>query len=85
MSAAQPRIGAHRRALQRGHLARLKSLLDDEAAGVSQSDVRAAARAQLKSIRADARSGASSADDEATQQHLDDVADWIDAALDMEG
>lgn len=82
LSEARPVIDAHRRALQRAHLERLKALLEDDAAGVSQSDVRAAARAQLKSIRADAQRVAGRSGDEAARQHLDDVVDWISAALD---
>jgi len=89
----QPVIDAHRRALQRGHIERLEMLLTTDERPLppgfpgsqtdySQSDIRAMARAQLKVLRAAARGLTPRAGDDATVQHLDDIADRIDAVLD---
>ncbi|GAB5534225.1 MAG: zinc-dependent metalloprotease [Rubricoccaceae bacterium] len=89
----RPVIDAHRRALQRGHIERLEMLLTDDERPLppgfpgsrtdySQSDIRAMARAQLKVLRNAARGLTPRAGDNATVQHLDDIADRIDAVLD---
>jgi hypothetical protein len=87
----RPAIGTQRRHLQRGYVEALTGLLTaDERprpsgftrVDISQSDIRAAARAQLKAIRDDARRASGA--DAATRAHLDDLADRIDDALDTD-
>ena len=88
LAAGPVRIDPYRRNLQRGHVERLETLLtaDERSArsggDFSQSDIRAAARAQLKSLRTRAERARARAADAPTRQHLDDVADRIDAVLD---
>ena len=87
----RPAIETQRRHLQRGYVEALVGLLTaDERprpsaftrVDISQSDIRAAARAQLKAVRAAARRASGA--DAATRAHLDDVADRIDEALDTD-
>ncbi|MDX1545454.1 MAG: zinc-dependent metalloprotease [Rhodothermales bacterium] len=93
LDAARPAIGTYRRNLQRGYLERMAYLMTEEIdspfvrlfgtpVDVSQSDIRAVVRGQLKALRAEARRAAARAADAATRYHLDDAADRIDALLD---
>jgi len=91
MDAARPTIGTQRRHLQRGYVETLESLLTTDerpmpsaftSVDLSQSDVRAAARRQLKAVRDAARSARGA--DAATRAHLDDLADRIDETLDVD-
>ncbi len=81
----RPTIATQRRHLQRGYVETLESLMtEDERRGtdLSQSDIRAAARAELKTVRAQARRARGA--DAATRAHLDDIADRIDTLLDTD-
>ena len=91
MDAARPTIATQRRHLQRGYVETLESLLTTDerpmpsaftSVDLSQSDVRAAARRQLKAVRDAARSARGA--DAATRAHLDDLADRIDETLDVD-
>ncbi|HEX9580932.1 MAG TPA: zinc-dependent metalloprotease [Gemmatimonadales bacterium] len=88
-------IEVYRRNLQRAHLERLEYLLTQEPAApaapfgggvrtnvdVSQSDIRALARAQLTELETAARRRAASSTDRATRYHLEDVAARIGGIL----
>ncbi|MGH7658168.1 MAG: zinc-dependent metalloprotease, partial [Gemmatimonadales bacterium] len=88
-------VGPFRRNLQRGHVERLGWLLTDEASvdgpffgggapvNVSQSDIQAAARAELVAIRGLA-AGQTGIRDAATRMHLRDIVARIDHLLDPE-
>ncbi|OZC02250.1 zinc-dependent metalloprotease [Rubricoccus marinus] len=82
----RPAISTQRRHLQRGYVETLEALMtEDERRGtdLSQSDIRAAARAELKTIRTQARRARGA--DAATRAHLDDIADRIDDLLENDG
>ncbi|MEL6614985.1 MAG: zinc-dependent metalloprotease, partial [Bacteroidota bacterium] len=94
LDARRPAIETQRRHLQRGYIEALEGLLTTDErplppgfpltrVDISQSDIRAAARAQLKTLRSAARRARGA--DAATRAHLDDIADRIDAILDPEG
>jgi hypothetical protein len=77
--------------LQREHVARLASLLNDApaAAGagrnrfdIQTSDVRPLVRAQLIALRADAKARTGSVSDATARAHLNDIVERIDRALD---
>jgi hypothetical protein len=85
----------YRRALQREHIARLASLLNDAPAAtpagfgptrnrfdIATSDVRPLVRAQLTSLRNDARARAGSTADATARAHFVDLVERIDRALD---
>ncbi|MBI3982000.1 MAG: zinc-dependent metalloprotease [Gemmatimonadetes bacterium] len=92
-------IEVYRRNLQRAHLERLEYLLTQEPAAppaqaqaaqrtnvdVSQSDIRALARAQLTELETAARRRAPTTADRVTRYHLEDVAARIAATLRPEG
>jgi hypothetical protein len=82
----------YRRALQRAHVNRLASLLNDEPEGTTpaaaaarftaaHSDVRPLARAQLTTLRQNASAAAGRAGDATARAHLLDVVQRVDAAL----
>jgi hypothetical protein len=91
-------IEIYRRNLQRAHLERLEYLLTQEPPApsgqfqgqrtnvdVSQSDIRALARAQLVDLEAAARRQAAASGDRLTRYHLEDVAARIAAVLRPDG
>jgi hypothetical protein len=90
-------IDVFRRNLQRAHIERLQYLMTTEQTSgpsgtadsitrvdVSQSDIRAYARAQLETIRSAAGSAARRTRDEATRVHLNDVVGRIADILDVD-
>ena len=88
----RPAVATQRRHVQRAHVELLSALLTSDAdpgprsrtrVDVSQSDLRAGARAELKAIRAAARAARGA--DAATRAHLDDIADRVDELLDTDG
>lgn len=97
LGASRPAVDTYRRNLQRGHLSVLENLLKGETTvnpslgffygtgvNVPLSDIPAAARAQLESIRTRANRNISLAADEATRVHLRDVVERIDGILDAD-
>ncbi|MEM1054846.1 MAG: zinc-dependent metalloprotease [Bacteroidota bacterium] len=87
----RPAVEAQRRHVQRGYVETLERLMmTDERplpsaftrVDISQSDIRAEARRQLKAVRDAARSARGA--DAATRAHLDDLADRIDDHLEMD-
>lgn len=91
-------IGPFRRNLQRGHLERLEYLMTEEAApvpsffasfgmapvDVSQSDIRAYVRGELKSLKTAVDRAARRTGDRMTRLHLEDVSVRIEDILDGE-
>ncbi len=89
-------ISPYRRALQRGHLERLEYLMTTQPpqlpsfattlglpnVDVSQSDLGAYARGELKSLQRDIRRAVSRTRDRMTKLHLEDLDDRIDDILD---
>ena len=90
-------IDTYRRNLQKAHVERLAYLLTAEsqrkvpdfggyrkstAVTTSQSDIPSIARAELRRIQRDARSGAGRTSDAMSRYHLQDVVDRIDEILD---
>ncbi|MDX1472347.1 MAG: zinc-dependent metalloprotease, partial [Flavobacteriaceae bacterium] len=88
-------IGTYRRNLQRAHIDRLKYLMTADnqekrggssyvkstAVNTSQSDIRAIARAELKSLERQIRSGLSRTNDKMSRIHLEDALERIDLIL----
>jgi hypothetical protein len=95
---SRPEIGIYRRQLQREYLGELERLMTDDIevdsrfsqyvwrtpVTVSRSDIRPAARAQLRQVRDAAARGARRAADAATRAHLDDVVARIDALFEAD-
>ena len=94
---AQAAIDPYRRNLQRAYLEALHSILHEEAAGgsanrwsaytpidVSQSDLRAVARAELKGLQKPLQKAAKAASDARTRAHLEDLLVRIGHSLDEE-
>ena len=90
----RPAVSTQRRHLQRGYVELLEGLLTEDErqlpsgfpatrVDLSQSDIRAAARAELKAVRDAARRARGA--DAATRAHLDDIADRIDDLLENDG
>jgi len=89
-------IDTYRRNLQRAHLERLDFLLNKakdqkgandgylkrSAINISQSDISAVVRGQLKRIKKEVKSAAFKAPNTISRYHLQDVSDRIDAILD---
>lgn len=81
----RPQIDVYRRNLQRGYVERLAALMTEDepqnvpgpyrnlVVDVSQSDVRAAARAALRAVQRDARQSLARTRDAATRAHLQDI------------
>ena len=93
LDARRPVVDVYRRNLQRGHVERLGALMTEDerslpeavrflSVDVSQSDIRAAARGELRRIQDAARRASARTQDAATRDHLDDVAARIEAVLD---
>lgn len=91
-------IDPYRRNLQRAHVERLEWLLTEEPeeypdspfvmdtpVKVSQSDIRALARDQLRTLEEETRAAAGRAGDRMTRVHLRDVAERIDRILEGDG
>jgi hypothetical protein len=92
-------IDPYRRNLQRGYLERLDYLMTAEVEApppeyrqyidftpvdVSQSDIRARVRAELKTLREDVQKGLRRTTDDTTRMHLNDVLARIDQTLEGE-
>ena len=91
----RPRVDVFRRNLQRGHLERLVALLTEDerdlpsslaylTVDVSQSDVRATARAGLRDVRAAAQRALPRVQHRPTRDHLADVIARIDEAFNVD-
>ncbi|HUP19654.1 MAG TPA: zinc-dependent metalloprotease [Gemmatimonadota bacterium] len=87
-------IDPYRRALQRTYVEELKSLMTEEpgsnpfqgqAPNIGRSDIRPLARAQLRSIQADARTAAGRTGEAVARAHLLDIVDRIAAILEPNG
>lgn len=89
----RPEVDVYRRNLQRGYVERLGALMTEDerplpeavrflGVDVSQSDVRAAARGELRRVQSAARQASARARDAATRDHLDDIAARVEAILD---
>ena len=91
---SRPVVDTYRRNLQRGYLERLEYLLTEEpdprfaaffgAVDVSQSDIRAVVRGQLKELRAESLNASRRTRDSVTRYHLLDLVDRIDTVLDVD-
>lgn len=90
---SRPRIDTYRRNLQRGYLERMAYLMTEEFSSsfssfygttvdVSQSDIRAVVRGQLKTLRSEAAAEIARTRDSMTKYHLEDVVARIDTLLD---
>lgn len=89
-------IDVHRRSLQRAHIERLEELLTKDAPEVSaamrsrlgpqinasQSDIRAVARAELKSLQSQVRAAIPRTSDRISKIHLEDILERINLILD---
>lgn len=92
----RPVVDTYRRNLQRGYLERLNYLMTEQPnffnvsffletpVDLSQSDVPAFVRGQLRTLRADANRAAQRTADDATRFHLEDVVVRIDEMLDAD-
>ncbi|RXG30088.1 zinc-dependent metalloprotease [Leeuwenhoekiella palythoae] len=84
------KIDTYRRNLQRAYVERLKYLLTEEQSGrrnatsvnVSQSDIRAIARAELNTLKRSVRSAIGRTGDALSRYHLQDLMERIDLILD---
>jgi len=84
------KIDTYRRNLQRAYVDRLKYLLTEEQSGrrnatsvnVSQSDIRAIARAELNTLKRSVRSAIGRTGDALSRYHLQDLMERIDLILD---
>lgn len=83
----------YRRALQRAYLEEAETLLTEEppsisflggAPDISRSDIRPLLRSQLRRLRTEAGSAAQRVSDATARAHLEDIAERIDAILEME-
>ena len=94
----RPLIDTYRRNLQRGFLEGMEGLMTEEfevdsrfswyfgtTVDVSQSDIRAVVRGQLKDLKSDAQTAQNRTRDAMTRNHLDDVIARIDMILNPEG
>ena len=84
-------ISTYRRNLQRAFVARLEFMLKNESSrfqasqvSISQSDIRPAARAELKSLLRQVNAAANRYSDRASKLHLEDLKERIEMALEME-
>ncbi len=73
----------YRRPLQRAHVARLLTLLEDDSPALAGSDVRPLARAQLATLQRDAAASAGRTNDAVARAHLNDIAERIRQGLDV--
>lgn len=92
----RPVIDTYRRNLQRGYLERMDYLMTQQPnffnvsffletpVDVSQSDIPAFIRGQLRTLRSEAERGAQRATDDATRYHLEDVVARIDDMLEAD-
>jgi hypothetical protein len=89
---SRPVVDTYRRDLQRGYVERLEYLMTEDPqvsfawyygtdVDVSQSDIRAYVRGQLRSLEEDARAAAERTRDAATRYHLTDIAERIHQLL----
>ena len=84
------KIDTYRRNLQRAYVDRLEYLLTEEQSGrrnatsvnVSQSDIRAIARAELNTLKRSVRSAIGRTGDALSRYHLQDLMERIDLILD---
>ncbi|GMQ82871.1 MAG: zinc-dependent metalloprotease [Rhodothermia bacterium] len=80
-------IGGYRRALQRGYVERLQTLMDSEAGSflsgidVSQSDIRMYVRGELETLKGQVDRASGRTRDNATRLHLRDLSERIDDVL----
>ena len=94
------KIDIYRRNLQRAYIERWSYLMTTEnqrflqhldvslggtSVNVSQSDIRAVVRAELKSLQSAVRSGANRTSDRMSKIHLQDALERIDAILNPNG
>ncbi|GAB5530424.1 MAG: zinc-dependent metalloprotease [Roseivirga sp.] len=82
-------IDTYRRNLQRGFVARLGYMMNNEAnafqarqVSISQSDIRPAARAELKALKSQVNSAQGKYTDRASKVHLEDLLERINHILD---
>ena len=89
----RPAVDVFRRNLQRGYVEQLAALVTEDerplpssvaylGVDVSQSDLRASARGQLRRVQRDARAALARTPDAATRDHLEDIVARIEDTLD---
>ncbi len=88
---ANETISTYRRNLQRAFVERLDFMLKNEVSGfqarnvsISQSDIRPAARAELKALQTQVNAAAARYSDRASKLHLEDLAVRIEMALELD-